>query len=531
MKSGETAPVCPVAGASDMEGPPVGSSAELPPCPWTQNRSAGNCGSFSPTASLEWLLWPLAPATFFSEYWERKPLHLQRHQPDYYKNLFSKAELDKHFMEGTRLTYGERINLARYDAKAACKEMLNKGVRGQPATLDEVTEAWNSGASVQVMHPQQFHAPAWGLLVALEREFGSLFGANSYMTPGGYQGFAPHYDDVEVFMLQLEGAKGWRLSKPPDGEEYPIPREYSRDFNPNELGELLLDCTLRQGDLLYLPRGTVHAGVAEGIEPFSHHLTVSTYQKTSWCQLLERAMAAAVERAASERPELRAGLPVNFLGYMGSWHDCAGGSTASAAERSRKREAFSRKCTSLIKSLQDFVDLDEICDEMGVEFMSQRLPPCVQASCNTVAKEGYVGDASSSRITVDTWVKWVDASAIRLMFSSDPETSEPTVMLFHSFANGRSDHMNRELEEEEDVGCLRFEATTFMSALRALHEIGPCGAMLCGALPLKDEGDRVALCENLLEAGLLEVTAPPPSSSTRIADGGASGSTDVRSNG
>ena len=39
-------------------------------------------------------------------------------------------------------------------------------------------------------------------------------GANTYLTPAGAQGFSPHYDDVEVFILQTEGSKHWRLYHP-----------------------------------------------------------------------------------------------------------------------------------------------------------------------------------------------------------------------------------------------------------------------------------------------------------------------------
>lgn len=35
-----------------------------------------------------------------------------------------------------------------------------------------------------------------------------------YLTPPGTQGFAPHYDDIEAFILQLEGRKHWRLYSP-----------------------------------------------------------------------------------------------------------------------------------------------------------------------------------------------------------------------------------------------------------------------------------------------------------------------------
>lgn len=61
------------------------------------------------------------------------------------------------------------------------------------------------------MHPQQYCDELWHLNAALEDEFGCLVGANSYITPARSQGLAPHFDDVEVFALQLEGAKVHRL--------------------------------------------------------------------------------------------------------------------------------------------------------------------------------------------------------------------------------------------------------------------------------------------------------------------------------
>lgn len=35
-----------------------------------------------------------------------------------------------------------------------------------------------------------------------------------YLTPAGTQGFAPHYDDIEAFVVQLEGKKHWRVYNP-----------------------------------------------------------------------------------------------------------------------------------------------------------------------------------------------------------------------------------------------------------------------------------------------------------------------------
>lgn len=99
------------------------------------------------------------------------------------------------------------------------------------------------------------------------------------------QGFAPHYDDVDVFVLQAEGRKRWRVYAPLSG--HALPRVSSPDFNEetDDLGEPLLDTVLQPGDLLYLPRGTLHQ--AEALpEEHSLHLTVSANQQKTWLDFL-----------------------------------------------------------------------------------------------------------------------------------------------------------------------------------------------------------------------------------------------------
>eukprot|EP00435_Cladocopium_sp_Y103_P055224 s171_g18.t1 len=456
-------------------------SPSAPLAPWLHDYSAAEL-----EAAVAWLLWPMTPEDFFREYWEKKPLHLKRSAPKYYEGLFAKSDLDQELRQG-KVRYQERLNLVRFEGK---KIDLNKG--SGIASFQEVQEAWKYGATLQVLHPQQFHSAVRATMAALERSFGALFGANAYVTPAGQQGLAPHYDDVEVFMLQLEGSKHWKLHRPPDDDascEYPLPRTASRDFQQEELCELLMECVLQPGDLLYFPRGTVHSGIAEG--GFSNHLTVSTYQGICWHSFLEKALAGALDKAAGEDPEFRSGLPLNFSHIMGSWYELG--------SESGPRESFRRKAKSLLTRLQEFIEMDEVCDEMAVDFMTQRLPPRPASKNPKDPKENSVGEG----ITAETKVKWLDPSAVRPMLSTDEETSEVTVLLFHSVGNDSGRHMcNAEAAEAEEVGCLRFEATTFLPALRALHAAGT-DAVRCGDLPL-DESDAIALCENLVEAGCLE---------------------------
>ena len=115
------------------------------------------------------------------------------------------------------------------------------------------------------------------MLSTLQEFFGCFVGANVYLTPPGSQGFAPHYDDIEAFVLQLEGQKRWRLYDPRTPDEV-LPRVSSQNFEQDELGECILDVVLEPGDLLYFPRGVIHQAVTQD-ENHSLHITVSTYQK------------------------------------------------------------------------------------------------------------------------------------------------------------------------------------------------------------------------------------------------------------
>ena len=63
-------------------------------------------------------------------------------------------------------------------------------------------------------------------------------GANVYLTPPGTQGFAPHYDDIEAFLIQLEGKKHWRLYAPREPHEA-LPQHSSPNFSQDDLGVIL----------------------------------------------------------------------------------------------------------------------------------------------------------------------------------------------------------------------------------------------------------------------------------------------------
>jgi len=81
----------------------------------------------------------------------------------------------------------------------------------------------------------------------------------SYASDGG--GVGPHFDNYDVFLVQTHGKRKWEIGNfcNDDAELIDnLPVSVLRDFNAQE------SWVLEQGDLLYVPPGFAHNGVAQG---------------------------------------------------------------------------------------------------------------------------------------------------------------------------------------------------------------------------------------------------------------------------
>ena len=79
----------------------------------------------------------------------------------------------------------------------------------------------------------------------------------SYASDGG--GVGPHVDSYDVFLLQALGKRRWRIERRPDPARVPdLPIRQLARFRPQQ------EWVLESGDMLYLPPGVGHEGVALG---------------------------------------------------------------------------------------------------------------------------------------------------------------------------------------------------------------------------------------------------------------------------
>jgi ribosomal protein L16 Arg81 hydroxylase len=256
------------------------------------------------TIGLTALLAPVRPEDFFSENWERKPLHLSRGDARYYDSILTNEDLEE-IISSADLRY-PAIQLAKngsYLAPEAYTKNIKHGsefFNGVP-DLGQIQSEYRSGATVVLPALQRTWPPLRQVCSALEDEFSHPIHANAYLTPGESAGFTPHYDTHEVLVLQIAGTKRWRVFEPP----LPLPHR-TQPFSPigYALPAPMLDLELEPGDLLYLPRGFVHA--ATTLHGHSAHVTVGITVYT-WVELI-----AELANAAKEIPTLRAALPPGF---------------------------------------------------------------------------------------------------------------------------------------------------------------------------------------------------------------------------
>lgn len=151
------------------------------------------------------------------------------------------------------------------------------------------------GATLVLDAIEEMHRPIRDMVSALERHLRTGVQVNAYASWTAKEGFGVHWDDHDVIVVQVSGAKRWRIYGPT--RPSPLYRDVAFDDTPPE--HPIDEFTLKAGDALHVPRGWWHAAAASTGSP-SLHLTCGLTTHTgvdllSW--LLDELRAHEVIRA------------------------------------------------------------------------------------------------------------------------------------------------------------------------------------------------------------------------------------------
>ncbi|XP_061859187.1 ribosomal oxygenase 2 isoform X2 [Colius striatus] len=430
-----------------------------------------------PESLFRSLISPTTPEVFFREYWEQKPLLIQRNDPvlaAYYQSLFQLSDLEE--LCGQGLYYGHDIHTCR--SVKGKKKILNKDGKVNYVQLKRDFE--HKKATIQFLQPQRFKEELWKIQEKLECYFGSLVGSNVYITPQGSQGLPPHYDDVEVFILQLEGQKHWRLYKPTMhlAQEYNVEPE-------DKIGDPTHEFILKPGDLLYFPRGTIHQ--ADTPHEFSHstHLTISTYQTYSWGHFLMDAMPGLVCDTAKEDVLLRTSIPRQLLMQV------------DLSDSTKNLSSLLRRVADHVENSRDL----RPCN-MKKDFIMNRLPPCLGPDSRPLAPGGELPKLGSK-------IRLLFKDHVVFTVEPDQDCSNGNcremVYVYHSLKNKRETHMMGK-EDTPEEGKSQIHGLRFpLSYLDALKQIWKSGTVNVKELNLGSDEEKENLALSLWTECLIEV--------------------------
>ncbi|ORB03631.1 cupin [Mycobacterium mantenii] len=252
--------------------------------------------------SLAWLLQPLEVETFLNEIWGATHYHVKRGCAGYFDSLLRAPSAIEELLELFRRDPSTVHLLKGEDRRSG-----SDSYRLADGSLDlvRVRNDFADGYTIILGGVERYMRAVGSLAHSIEVELNYPIQVNAYITPPETQGLIPHYDDHDVFFLQVHGSKLWHLY---DGPSVP-PRELQPEKNKAVAIDglpLRADLRLEVGDVLYLPRGQVHAAETNS-EP-SAHLTVGFHPPT----MLTLAIAAlSAQRFHDDR--LNAYLPPRHL--------------------------------------------------------------------------------------------------------------------------------------------------------------------------------------------------------------------------
>ena len=149
--------------------------------------------------------------------------------------------------------------------------ITKKGFRGTKKLepVQYIQEAFLQGHSMVINSLNQWSEP--GSRIAKDLNIASDLPVDVYMylTPPHSRSYGLHSDVMDAFMVQLEGSKAWKFC---DVTSWMAP-ELAFDKVPAKLNASCDEIIMQQGDVMYLPYGTLHQ--ASTSSDYSMHLTVN----------------------------------------------------------------------------------------------------------------------------------------------------------------------------------------------------------------------------------------------------------------
>lgn len=223
--------------------------------------------------TFEALVHPLTVDDFNSNFHEKKHAHIKSSNTSRFSDLISFEKLDE--IVGMYGLTAPDITVVNSKKDVSKNEYIWKGDLIDPV---KVAGLFAKGATIIFNSLQDQIEPLRQLCFGMSEDLQLKAQTNIYLTPPDSQGFNPHWDTHDVFVLQVEGSKNWKiynetLKLPLEEEKYKFEKDCVESKNVAD------EFVLEQGDILYIPRGVMHSASSSNEKSLHVTLGITTY---SW---------------------------------------------------------------------------------------------------------------------------------------------------------------------------------------------------------------------------------------------------------
>ena len=192
------------------------------------------------------LLGGLSAAQFMRSHWQKKPLLVRQAIPGFVPPVARAALFDLAAQDGVESRLVQNID-------GVWK--LQSGPMGRRSLPPLKRPHWTLLVQGVDLHNDPVHALMQQFRFVPDARLDDVM--ISYASDGG--GVGPHFDSYDVFLLQAHGKRRWRIGRQKDLTlREGLPLKILAQFEPEE------EHVLEPGDMLYLPPGWAHDGIAEG---------------------------------------------------------------------------------------------------------------------------------------------------------------------------------------------------------------------------------------------------------------------------
>jgi len=233
------------------------------------------------------LLGGLSPDTFMRRYWHKKPLLVRQAIPRF-APLLPRSELFE--LAGREEVESRLVTLERRRSKEHWT--LQRGPFARRALPALKTPEWTLLVQGVDLHSDAIHELMNRFRFIPDARLDDLM--ISYASDGG--GVGPHFDNYDVFLLQAQGRRRWRIGRQQDLSLKPnMPVKILANFEPEQ------EFVLEPGDMLYLPPHYAHDGVAVGGDCMTYSIGFRSPKAGELAQeLLQRLAEDAVEAVGDD---------------------------------------------------------------------------------------------------------------------------------------------------------------------------------------------------------------------------------------